>query len=187
MTGEMLGVGEMPVDSLTSKENESTRFKTDIRTDFGEAEVFSSMVGTLMRARGWSEEIAGGFVTAIDDALKNAIEHGNMGLKRLPVGQEEVYNGERDRLAKVKEVIDKEIHIEFDLNNEEAMIAITDQGKGFKPEDLPNPTDKEGLMRLDGRGVYMMLTEGHAKYSNKGKTVEIYMDRNQPLPQKREE
>ncbi len=37
-------------------------------------------------------------------------------------------------------------------------VEIEDEGKGFEPESLPNPTDEENLLKESGRGVYLMKT-----------------------------
>lgn len=35
---------------------------------------------------------------------------------------------------------------------------VTDEGKGFKPENVRNPLEEENLLRTSGRGIFLMRT-----------------------------
>ena len=51
---------------------------------------------------------------------------------------------------------DKTVQVEFTLNDESIMIQVEDQGPGFSPDELPDPTAEENLPRPNGRGVMLM-------------------------------
>lgn len=34
--------------------------------------------------------------------------------------------------------------------------TVEDEGKGFKPEKIPNPLDEKNLLKTSGRGVFLM-------------------------------
>ena len=69
---------------------------------------------------------------ALEEALVNAIKHGN----------------QMDRSKKVR------VAYRFLLDRLE--IHITDEGTGFDPEDVPDPTAVENLERPCGRGLMLM-------------------------------
>jgi serine/threonine-protein kinase RsbW len=35
-------------------------------------------------------------------------------------------------------------------------IIVKDEGSGFQPEEVPDPTDPENLLKDSGRGLYLM-------------------------------
>jgi serine/threonine-protein kinase RsbW len=69
---------------------------------------------------------------ALEEALVNAIKHGN----------------QMDRSKKVT--------IAYRVNTERFDIHIADEGKGFDPEDVPDPMAVENLERPCGRGLLLM-------------------------------
>jgi len=69
---------------------------------------------------------------AAEEALVNAVKHGN------------------------QSNIDKTIHICCQISSQMVQISITDQGSGFNPEAIPDPTSPENLCREGGRGVKLM-------------------------------
>jgi serine/threonine-protein kinase RsbW len=69
---------------------------------------------------------------AAEEAMVNAIEHGNR----------------RDASKKVE--------VGFFVGDDEVRISFTDQGSGFNPDTLPDPTDDELLEKPRGRGVRLI-------------------------------
>jgi serine/threonine-protein kinase RsbW len=69
---------------------------------------------------------------ALEEALVNAIKHGN----------------QMDRSKKVR--------ISCRINPERFDIDIADEGNGFDPEDVPDPMSAENLERPCGRGLLLM-------------------------------
>ena len=51
---------------------------------------------------------------------------------------------------------EKKIHVIFELTNEKIVIHVTDQGTGFRLEDVPDPRKDENVMGETGRGVLLM-------------------------------
>jgi serine/threonine-protein kinase RsbW len=67
---------------------------------------------------------------------------------------------------------EKKVEIEISFKGRELKIRITDEGKGFIPKKLPDPTVPENLESLNGRGVYLMSKlADKIKYSRKGNSV----------------
>lgn len=69
---------------------------------------------------------------AVEEAIVNAITHGN---HQSP---------------------DKIVEVELHVNRQSTSMRILDQGAGFCPEALPDPTDDENLETPHGRGVMLI-------------------------------
>ena len=71
--------------------------------------------------------------TCLNEALTNAIVHGN------------------------KENTAKFVKLDMVLIHQKCLIfKITDEGEGFKPEQIEDPTELENLEKTGGRGVFIM-------------------------------
>ena len=67
---------------------------------------------------------------------------------------------------------EKKVEIEISTGNGELKIKITDQGTGFIPKTIPDPTVPENLELPNGRGVYLMSRlADKIRYSKKGNSV----------------
>jgi serine/threonine-protein kinase RsbW len=51
---------------------------------------------------------------------------------------------------------DKRVHVAYTVTPERFDIRITDEGPGFSPEDVPDPTLPENLERCCGRGLLLI-------------------------------
>jgi serine/threonine-protein kinase RsbW len=51
---------------------------------------------------------------------------------------------------------EKKIHLTVDLTPEKMIIHVTDEGKGFRLEDVPDPLAEENLLSTSGRGIFLM-------------------------------
>ena len=52
--------------------------------------------------------------------------------------------------------------------------SVTDQGEGFDFNDLPDPTAPENILKIGGRGVFLMRQLADiVVFSNEGSTVEV--------------
>jgi serine/threonine-protein kinase RsbW len=70
---------------------------------------------------------------AMREALNNALRHGN----RMDPS--------------------KKIHFSYSCDPEHGLwVRIRDEGKGFDPDAVPDPTQPENLDRTGGRGVFLM-------------------------------
>ncbi len=85
-----------------------------------------------LRADGWSREDIFAIHLALEEGLMNAIKHGN--------GSD----------------ANKRVFLRCNLSAERIWIEIRDEGVGFDPAVLPDPTDAENLHTASGRGVMLM-------------------------------
>ncbi len=92
---------------------------------------------------------------AVEEALVNAIKHGN----------------QMDP--------EKSVRVVYNAHSERFDVRITDQGPGFDPADVPDPTAPENLERPCGRGLLLIryyMTE--VTFDDKGTTIAMHKLRN---------
>ena len=85
-----------------------------------------------LSAKGYGERSLFGIRLALEEAVINAIKHGN----------------ELDSTKKVT--------IRFSLDDKKFDVGIEDEGEGFDPDEVPDPWSEEGLLAESGRGVALM-------------------------------
>ena len=85
-----------------------------------------------LEALQWSDSDLFSVRLALEEALVNAIKHGN--------GFDP----------------NKTVAIVCRIAANLVRIEIEDQGSGFRPEDVPDPTDEENLENPSGRGIVLM-------------------------------
>lgn len=112
-------------------------------------------------AQGFGKDEIFAIRLSLDEAITNAIHHGN---KNDP---------------------NKKITIEFTVDDQAVRIDITDEGPGFQPKDLPDPTREENLTTPSGRGV--MLIEAYmteVSFNPKGNRITMIKRKGCKLPAK---
>ena len=96
---------------------------------------------------------------ALTEALTNALVHGNLEISsELRQRDDDSYDRltrERCRQAPYR---DRRIHVRARLTPCEAVYSIRDEGPGFDPSGLPDPTDPANLERRSGRGLLLIRT-----------------------------
>jgi serine/threonine-protein kinase RsbW len=98
---------------------------------------------------------------ALRESIINAIKHGNM----------------MDE--------SKRVRVSFTLHAKRLEITVLDEGRGFKPNELPDPCANENLLRTYGRGVFFIrsfMDDVRYSFPRKGGTLVRMIKR---LPGKR--
>lgn len=112
-----------------------------------------------LAADGWTEDQTFGIHLAVEEALMNAIKHGN---KRDP---------------------QKLVSVSYDLAGKDLRVVIEDEGAGFNLADVPDPTLDENLELPSGRGLMLMNTfMTTVEYNDRGNRVTMYKDLTQADP-----
>ena len=95
--------------------------------------------------------------TALEEALLNALYHGNLGVRSelKEIDHDEFYKQANERRIALP-WSDRRIRVLVRITSEEIEVTIRDEGNGFDPSKLPDPTDPENLDRPCGRGVMLM-------------------------------
>ncbi|MDB5338992.1 MAG: Sigma-54 dependent transcriptional regulator [Planctomycetaceae bacterium] len=112
---------------------------------------------------------------AITEALDNALYHGNLELSsdlRKESGEAwEAAVAERRQLSPYK---DRSIFVRAELSRKEVSVTIRDEGPGFDPSKLPDPTDPNNLECISGRGVFLVRTfMDEVRYNDKGNEITL--------------
>jgi serine/threonine-protein kinase RsbW len=94
----------------------------------------ADVAAQVVRRFGFNEEAAFGIDMAVREAVTNAVLHGN----------------KRDE--------SKTVEVTFRGSPQVIEITVRDQGQGFNPGDVPDPTDPQNLMKANGRGLLFMRT-----------------------------
>lgn len=96
---------------------------------------------------------------ALEEALVNAMYHGNLEVSSDLRNKSDNTFYQLARQRRLEDPYqDRKIHVSAILNDEAATFVIRDEGPGFDPHMLPDPTDASNLDKLSGRGVMLMMT-----------------------------
>lgn len=96
---------------------------------------------------------------ALDEALVNALYHGNLEVSsELREGDEAAYYELAKKRAEEEPYRNRRIFITAELDSDQAVFVLRDEGPGFDPNTLPDPTDPENLIKVSGRGILLMRT-----------------------------
>jgi serine phosphatase RsbU (regulator of sigma subunit)/anti-sigma regulatory factor (Ser/Thr protein kinase) len=91
-----------------------------------------SAILPVLANKGYGERALFGVKLALEEAAINAIKHGN-------------------QLDDTKKVT-----VSFTIDEDCAAIAVADEGEGFDPGSIPDPTDIENLTATSGRGLALI-------------------------------
>ena len=98
-----------------------------------------------LEAEQWKSQEVFGIHLAVEEALVNAIKHGN------------------------KEDPAKSVRVLVQTSPEQLRVEIVDEGAGFDPAQVPNPTSPERLNRPHGRGLMLIQSYmTHVEYRGRG-------------------
>lgn len=86
----------------------------------------------VMERRGYEPSACFAVRSALEEALSNAMEHGN--------GNDP----------------DKTVRVAYEVGSGEVVVDVADRGLGFDPDSVPDPTRPENVDIPAGRGIVMM-------------------------------
>ena len=81
---------------------------------------------------GYDRDTVFGIKLALEEAITNAVKHGNA------------------------EDTSKQLLVRYLVDENRVVIMVRDQGNGFSPDEVPDPTADENLERPNGRGIMLM-------------------------------
>ena len=115
------------------------------------------------------------FGVAVEEALCNAMYHGNL---EVHSGLKEQDSDAFDQLVQQRRdqppYSQRLIRVRAELRPETAVVVIEDEGPGFDPDSLPDPTSLENLDRITGRGLLLMRTfMDRIEFNAKGNCVTL--------------
>lgn len=111
---------------------DSFQFETTIPSDTVRGHDVQEEIVRRLQSAGFPEHDLFGIKLALEEGIVNAIKHGN-GLDPM-----------------------KNVIVTCDYDGERVVLTIEDEGPGFNPEDVPDPTDDANLEKPSGRGLMLM-------------------------------
>jgi len=124
-----------PAEQVTMSEAAPISYTTDVTipSDLEEAQRLREAIESQLQAgTAFSDTEIFSIKMALEEAIVNAIKHGN-------------------QMDKTKTV-----RVAYAVQKSRFDVMIVDQGPGFDPEDVPDPTAPENLERPCGRGLLLM-------------------------------
>jgi anti-sigma regulatory factor (Ser/Thr protein kinase) len=123
------------------------------------------------KVNGETEKIRIG--TALAEAFANAIDHGNLELcSSMRESDMALYKKTAAERASIEPYCCRRVHVTARFQPDQATFIVRDEGPGFDPADLPDPTDPENLCKPGGRGVMLMRTfMDEVTFNDKGNEI----------------
>jgi anti-sigma regulatory factor (Ser/Thr protein kinase) len=119
-----------------------------VESKMGSLRIIENAIDEITGAIGINQDNYGKILVATLEAVNNAIKHGN------------------------KDNPQKLVDVEIDYDNDEIKVTVSDEGEGFDPETIPDPTMPENIEELSGRGVFLMTKLSDSiKFNEKGNSV----------------
>ena len=130
--------------------SDMSQFGFTIKSELAESSRIQEEIIMLLRKLGLNDEDLADLHIAIEEGLANAIKHGN----QLDAS--------------------KKVRVEGVVDGNRVMIEIEDEGEGFDPEKVPDPTLDENLDKPSGRGILLMRAfMDTIEYNDKGNRLRI--------------
>lgn len=127
-----------------------TTIKVTIPSDFSAGREVQRRILEGVEQHEFDDQSAFAIKLALEEAIVNAIKHGN---KLNPA---------------------KKVHVEATINSKQAEIIIEDEGPGFERHCVPDPTADENLDKCSGRGILLMEAYvDSVEYSKCGRRVRL--------------
>ena len=113
--------------------------------------------------------------TALSESITNAIDHGNLELDSdLREEDDGSYRDLGEERIQQPPYCDRRVTVNATLTQSEVKFVISDEGPGFDPSSLPDPTDPENLLKASGRGIMLIRTFlDEVTFSEKGNEVTL--------------
>jgi len=110
-----------------------------------------SFIEDIRSELAFKDDVYGNVMVAVTEAVNNSIVHGN---RNDPT---------------------KKVYVDCGMENPYRLhIWVKDEGEGFNPADLPDPTAPENIGKIGGRGVFLMKSlADELLFLEEGKSVEM--------------
>ncbi|MEZ6065890.1 MAG: ATP-binding protein [Planctomycetaceae bacterium] len=126
------------------------RFEVSIASEVSAGQPVQDRIMHLVESCGFSGHDSFGIRLALEEAIVNAMKHGN-GLDPS-----------------------KQVKISCSVDDERVEIVIEDEGPGFDPGDVPDPTEDDNIDKPSGRGLMLMRAfMTSIEYNERGNRVRL--------------
>ena len=129
---------------------DNSQIKVRIDNDRHQAQSLMDEIMSKVEALGYDDHACFAIRLSLDEGLSNAINHGNANDPS------------------------KHVDVAYVVNSKEMRVSIADEGQGFKPSEVPDPTEDVNLERPCGRGVVLMKAYmSEVEYNRRGNQVTL--------------
>lgn len=136
------------------KESWQWRVEETIPSETGAGKAILQRVLDQLKAYAYSDRDIFDVHMAFEEALVNAIKHGN----NLDAA--------------------KKVYVGCKMSPQRVRIEVEDEGEGFDPEEVPDPTAPENLELPSGRGIMLMKSfMSKVEYNDAGNRVVLEKER----------
>ncbi|MEX0977633.1 MAG: ATP-binding protein [Pirellulales bacterium] len=133
-----------------SRKHPAWTFERTIASDLNQGHQVLDELLARFHSEGWNSRDIFGIRLALEEAVVNAIKHGNC----LDCN--------------------KQVQVECRSTPDKIWIKVSDQGQGFDPAAVPDCTDDEHIDSPNGRGIMLMRNfMNRVEYNKKGNIVEM--------------
>lgn len=128
-------------------------FRLTLKSTYEESEKVPDFVWDIQEKCFLSEDVTSNLMLLASEAITNAIVHGN---KTDP---------------------SKLVMVEIKIQPDKIITHVTDEGEGFKPEEIKDPLKEENLLNASGRGVYLIRElSDEVEYLNEGREIKFVIN-----------
>jgi CheY-like chemotaxis protein len=115
--------------------------------------------GIVSRMRSCEETERLRIGVALEEALLNAYYHGNLEVSsELREVDHSLFYETADARSRMEPYCERKIYVQARISRDESVYVVRDEGPGFDPSCLPDPTDPANIERPCGRGLLLMQT-----------------------------
>lgn len=130
--------------------SENEFHELEIPSCFQQAKYVEDRVVEDAQAYGYDEESLFALRLSLEEALANAIRHGNVA------------------------DVNKLVRVRYRVNSDRIDVYVADEGRGFNPKLVPDPTRPENLECPTGRGIMLMRAYmNQVEYNRAGNVVHL--------------
>jgi CheY-like chemotaxis protein/anti-sigma regulatory factor (Ser/Thr protein kinase) len=110
---------------------------------------------------------------ALEEALLNAIQHGNLELdSALRQDGSDAFFRLGEQRRRLAPYTGRRVHLHASLRPDRTTFTIRDEGPGFDVSKLPDPTDPDNLLKPSGRGLLLIRTfMDEVRHNEKGNEI----------------
>ncbi len=125
-------------------------FKIQIPSLMENIRIVESFIDNAKEKHQINEDIYGNIMIAVTESVNNAIKHGNQ---------------ENEK---------KNVNLTMEMDDTLIKFRVEDEGGGFNPDTLPDPTAPENLDKPGGRGIFLMKhLSDEVNFAENGRVVEL--------------
>lgn len=120
----------------------------DLESSMESLSKVEKMIDSQSQMLNIDDEVYGKYMLSVVECVNNAIVHGN---KMDP---------------------SKKVRIHYLINNQQIVVTVSDEGDGFDPDSLPDPTAEENIERECGRGIFLIRNlSDEVRFDDNGRRV----------------